>query len=57
MKRPPGFKLYSASLGFRLPEPVYEGPEPPGSKVKFNAASFDYARPTPTLNWESVPIN
>jgi hypothetical protein len=52
-----GFKLYDAGLDFQLPEPVYEGPEPPGSKVKFNMASLEYARPTPTVNWESVAIH
>jgi len=51
-----GFKLYAADLGFRLPEPVYDGPEKPGSKVKLSMTHFEYARSTPTVNWESVDV-
>jgi len=49
-----GFKLYAADLLFELPEP--EGHENPGSKVRLNDTHFEYARTTPTVNWESVGV-
>ncbi len=49
-----GFKLYAADLLFELSDPGEH--ENPGSKVRLNDTHFEYARSTPTVNWESVGV-